>query len=187
MRRDDTITEMPSIIEKVVLFTDHVKAHYEAVGVPFPNLFEPTTPKELEEIETVLSVILPNDLRNIAPIFCGVQFVLMPQLPLDRRYEDENVIDKTIRLREVANLPHQYIFLSEWDESFILMETQSRADLPTPVYWLGVEMLGGVDDKKITEYYKMFSSYEEYFIYALDKEVDRIVNPWPPVPANVKR
>ena len=76
---------------------------------------------EIKEIEDTLGVVLPNDFKDISQFFSGGTVGIVNFYDF-KRSNSQNVIDETIRLREIVNLPETIVVLSEEGESIVLLD-----------------------------------------------------------------
>lgn len=78
--------------------------------------------KDLHNIEKSLSIILPNDFKDISTYFSGGYIGSVDMY--DFVGSDINIISETLRLRNAIQLPNNYVVIAEPPESLIVMDTE---------------------------------------------------------------
>nr|UOP04192.1 SMI1/KNR4 family protein [Conchiformibius kuhniae] len=113
--------------------------------------------QDLLKIEEVLEVHLPTDFIKISEFYSGgiVGGIEHLSISLDC---DENILTKTLYIRNHINLPNKYLVLSEMNESLILLDTEN-----SHVIWIdSVDMSFERAD--------YWNSYAEFFSYMIEEE-----------------
>ena len=122
----------------------------------------------VNDIQTRLDVHLPDDFCEIA-LFCN------GGLFRDHSYSNfngcTNIIDETIRLRKVVNLPLRFVVLAEPDEGLIVMDTENTPS----IIWCDATEVSKLDAKSFISKPDEWNTYAEFFEYLIeDEEEERI-------------
>lgn len=118
---------------------------------------EPVHEHDLLKIEQNLGVRLPADFIKIAQFYSGGSLggIEHVSIALDC---DENILTKTLYVRNHISLPKKYLVLSEMNESLILLDTENNH-----VIWVdSVAMSFETADD--------WHSYAEFFGYMMEEE-----------------
>ena len=139
------------------------------------NLFEKRGlgSSKLKLIEEKLNIVLPEDFKRITDVFDGYEEIGGFSLfSFDLEVKEWNVIEKTEFYRASnCKLPRCYLALMEESESFIVMKTQDRPNLPAPVIWCSLSDAYNLQDNTALEANPtIFPSFMNFFEYLLDQE-----------------
>ena len=91
---------------------------------------------EITEIENILGILLPNDFKEISKFFSGGSIGIINFYDF-KRETSLNIIDETMRLRTVINLPKNYVVLAEEAESIVLLDLKNH---PSVIWCDSVEI-----------------------------------------------
>ncbi|MCR8859843.1 MULTISPECIES: SMI1/KNR4 family protein [Bacillus] len=138
-----------------------MKKRYEAL---YSN--EGINDEDLVKIEEKLNIKLPEDFCEIATFFSGGYFGGISNHSFSNVDNSLNIIDETIRLREVVHLPSRFIVLAEPPESLIVMDTLNT---PAIIWFDGVE-ISELEKKSFTSKPDEWETYADYFEELLEEE-----------------
>lgn len=112
----------------------------------------------VENIENILGVTLPNDFKEIARFFNGGCLGVVDNYSFVQGSWD-NIIDKTMRLRETVGLSKKFIILAEPPESIIVMNV---VDKPS-IIWCDAADIYNLETKFYTSNPDIWSDYSDFF------------------------
>ena len=124
------------------------------------------THDDLHKVELYLDVTLPDDFKEISLLYSIDYLGGMPNNQVVRDGNALNLIDETLRIRNVIGLPHEYVFLGELDTSAVLLNTVKQPH----VIWvdsIAIERLSQLESDE----YDAWENYQDYFEYLLQEEV----------------
>jgi hypothetical protein len=132
--------------------------HFGIEGVPT---------KVINEIERLLEVLLPNDLKEISTFYGGgivgeishFAFTIGPA---------NNVAEETLGLRGAIGLPHQYVVLAEPPDSIIVLDCEAKSE-PAIIWFDAGELqkLPAIDSLTTPD---IWQKYVDFFAYLLNQE-----------------
>jgi len=126
------------------------------------GLFE----SEIEDIEKSLGISLPNDFKAIANFFSGGRVGIIEFFDF-RRSNPLNIIDETIRLRNSVGLSHNFVLLSEENESIVLLDLVNQ---PSIIWCDSIEI-----NKAITRVFEnepdYWNDFSDLFFDMLNEEI----------------
>lgn len=120
----------------------------------------------LLEIERELNVNLPKDFCAIASFYSGGYLGGISNYSFSSNYGSTNIIQETIRLRNVISLPLRYVVLAEPSESLIVMDTQN---VPS-IIWCDAVEVRKLNDKSFISKADEWNNYAEYFAQLIEDE-----------------
>lgn len=122
--------------------------------------------EELDNIETKLGVTLPDDFKQITKFFSGgsVGGIEFYDFKIDN---DINIIGETLRLREVIDLPKQYIVLAEPPESIVIIDTKN---IPV-VIWCDAIDVENIASNNYSTQPDVWDNFSEFFYEMLLDEL----------------
>lgn len=126
--------------------------------------------QEIENVEHILGLTLPNDFKEISRFFCGGCLGIVENYRFTQG-KWNNIIDETKRLREEVNLPLKFVVLAEPSESLIVMDVEDKPSIiwcdSIDVYNLGTKSYARSPDT--------WENYSDFFSELLsDEESDEI-------------
>ncbi|ENQ3104991.1 SMI1/KNR4 family protein [Bacillus cereus] len=124
------------------------------------------TDEDLVKIEEKLNIKLPEDFCEIATFFSGGYLGGISNYSFSNVDNSLNIIDETIRLREVVHLPSRFIVLAEPPESLIVMDTLNN---PAIIWFDGVG-ISGLEKNSFTSKPDEWRTYADYFEELLEEE-----------------
>ena len=130
------------------------------------DALEGCTHDDLHKVELYLDVTLPDDFKEISLLYSIDYLGGMPNNQVVRDGNALNLIDETLRIRNVIGLPHEYVFLGELDTSAVLLNTVKQPH----VIWvdsIAIERLSQLESDE----YDAWENYQDYFEYLLQEEV----------------
>lgn len=122
--------------------------------------------KEIQQIESILTLKLPQEFIEISEFYGGGYLGGIENYSFNRYLDSTNIIDETLRLREAIKLPVEYIVLAEPPESIIVLNTIKE---PSIIWCHAVEVtkLSSGDFQVAPD---TWGTYAEFFAYLLDEE-----------------
>ena len=133
------------------------------------DAFEGCTLDDLENVEKLLHVKLPEDFKKISLEYTIDYIGGIPNYQIARGVSTLNIVDETLRVRKTIGLPYEFVFLSELDSSVILLNTER---IPA-VIWVDSVAIGRLDSLEQTEY-DSWDTYQDYFEFLIQTEKDDI-------------
>jgi hypothetical protein len=131
--------------------------------------------KQIQNFENKLSIMLPEDVKNILDFYDGYYSLAYLSLySFDQSVLGWNICDETLRLRQSINLPKNMIVLAEPDESIIIMEISNEPKVMSKIYWLGSgDIYNLAEGKPLEDNPTIFPTFSDFFAYLLDEEEKR--------------
>lgn len=123
----------------------------------------------LDAIEARLDVQLPADIREIASFYHGGMIGGISHNDFAIAGPANNVVDSTLRLRELIDLPHNLVVVAEPENGLIVLDTES---LETAVIWCDAHDAANLGNRQFTSAPGTWASYAEFFTYLLEEEED---------------
>lgn len=126
-------------------------------------VYQGLTEKDIHLVEDKLGVKFPDDFKNLS-FFCSYEFFNI----FDTYSFPSGVINETINWRISANLPSDYVVLSENGTSAVLMKLENEG---STVIYCSLEDAGNLCEGKRMEYKPtIFPSFADFFEYLLEEE-----------------
>ena len=119
----------------------------------------------LNEIQTRLNVRLPEVFCEITTFFGGGLLGGISSHSFSI-LNSPNIIDETIRLRNVVDLPLRYVVLAEPDESLVVMDTQSTPS----IIWCDAVEVHALREGSFVSKPDEWNTYTEFFSQLLEDE-----------------
>ena len=130
------------------------------------DALEGCTHDDLHKVELYLDVTLPDDFKEISLLYSIDYLGGRPIYQVVRDGNALNLIDETLRIRNVIGLPYEYVFLGELDTSAVLLNTVKQPH----VIWvdsIAIERLSQLESHE----YDAWENHQDYFEYLLQEEV----------------
>lgn len=121
--------------------------------------------QELKQIESLLSLSLPDDFKLISEFFSGGTLGVIDNYSFVQGPWD-NIIDETIKMRNSIDLPHQFIVLAEPPESLIVLNVESSPS----VIWCDAIDVCHLEDNLYEVPPDTWNSYKDFFSKLLSDE-----------------
>jgi SMI1-KNR4 cell-wall len=150
----------------------------EQLAERYCNLFplDSLTEEEIVRIEIMLDIKLPNDFKAISKIYSGGLMGLHSIYTFNPDSgTNYDIVNRTLFYRNNSlHLPHRFIALKESEVSFIVMETQSDANIDTRIIECSIEDAYNLAEEKPLLYgpviYKNFTEFFQFLIEEEEKE-----------------
>ena len=128
----------------------------------------------IDDIEKKLNVVLSNDFKKILTVYSGGKLGLHSIFTLYDDGRDYNIVNRTLYYRNCdLNLPVTYIALEETEVSFVVLETQSQANMQTKVIECSIEDIYNLAKGNPLLYNPtIFPSFTDFFEYLIKQEED---------------
>lgn len=123
--------------------------------------------QEIENIENILEVTLPDDFKQISRFFSGGCLGVVDQYSFNQGNWN-NIIDETKRLRATVNLSQNFIVLAEPPESIIVMNLENKPS----IIWCNSTDIYNLDTKSYTSNPTVWRDYSDFFSTLLSDEED---------------
>lgn len=123
--------------------------------------------QEIENIENILEITLPDDFKEISRFFNGGCLGIVDNYSFSQG-EWNNIIDETKRLRAAVNLPQKFIVLAEPPESIIVMNVE---DIPS-IIWCDATDIHNLETKSYMSNPTIWRNYSDFFGDMLSDEED---------------
>ena len=120
----------------------------------------------LNNIESTLTLDLPNDFRKITSFYSGGLFGGISNFAIALEGICPNIVDETIRLRNTIKLPLRFVVLAEPPESLIVMDTEN---IPA-VIWCDATDAERLHNMSFISVPQTWDTYLEYFAGLLEDE-----------------
>lgn len=118
----------------------------------------------INNIESDLGVKLPEDFREITKFYSGGLIGDISIFAFDRY--TPNIVDETLRLRKVVNLPSNFLFIAEPPASVILLDTKN-----TPaVLWCDSNEVDKLHDLSFVTPPDTWDTFSEFFLELIEQE-----------------
>lgn len=127
--------------------------------------------QEIKNIEHILGITLPNDFKEISQFFSGGCLGVIDNYSFIRGKWD-NIIDKTIRLRETVKLPCQFVVLAEPPESLVVMDVEKTPS----VIWCNAVEADKLGKKSYISNSDIWENYSDFFSELLSDEENEILD-----------
>jgi hypothetical protein len=129
-----------------------------------------TSDAELAQVEEALGVVLPSDVRAVARVYRGGDFLACIEQLEFGGSGPGTITHETLQLR-AAGLPLGCLVLAQGAESYVLLECQAASDTQARVVWADVaeaELLSTQASDQ--DFYRVFRCFADYFAWLLRKE-----------------
>lgn len=123
--------------------------------------------QEIENIENILEVTLPDDFKQISRFFSGGCLGVVDHYSFNQGNWN-NIIDETKRLRATVNLSQNFIVLAEPPESIIVMNLENKPS----IIWCNSTDIYNLDTKSYTSNPTVWRDYSDFFSTLLSDEED---------------
>lgn len=137
-------------------------------------------PVVINNIEVTLDIILPKDFKEISRFFSGGMIGNLDLFSIGMPDgADYDIVSRTLFYRtSELNLPKQYVALLESEVSFIVLESQDRADLSSPIIECSLsDAYNLAEGAPLLDNPVFYSSFAEFFSHLLDvEEIQRLSN-----------
>jgi hypothetical protein len=130
---------------------------------------EPTASGKLEELEKLLDLRLPDDLRSISRFYSGGMIGRKSLNSISPTGPATNIGEATVRFRKMAQIPESMVVLAELDDSFIVLDAYPPPDTPA-VYWCDSGDVFNLSDRSMLRSPQTWRSYSDFFESLLDDE-----------------
>lgn len=120
------------------------------------------------DIEEKLSIKLPFEFKEILKYFDGYDIEYYYLFAFDCEISDTNVYSETLRLRNVINLPKNWLFISEPPESAIFMDC-SKSDFGE-IIWIDSHDVYNLENQNFVSKVDRWASFTEFLKFILDKQ-----------------
>lgn len=118
----------------------------------------------IDNVENDLEVKLPEDFREITKFYSGGLIGDISIFAFDRY--TPNIVDETLRLRRIINLPSNFLVIAEPPASIILLDTQN-----TPaVIWCDSNEVNNLHDFSFVTAPDTWDTFSEFFLDLIEQE-----------------
>lgn len=121
--------------------------------------------QDLEYIENILELILPDDFKNISKFYNGGCLGIIDNYCF-KRGEGNNIMEETRRLRDAINLPKNFIVLAEPPESIIVMDVVHKPS----IIWCDATDVYNLQEKTFVSVPDVWQDYSDFFCKLLSDE-----------------
>ncbi|MED4402568.1 SMI1/KNR4 family protein [Metabacillus fastidiosus] len=118
----------------------------------------------LHNIEKKLNVKLPEDFQRIAEFYSGGLLGEISMFAFDSN--PPNLVDETLRLRNVINLPKHFLVLAEPPASLIVMDTVNKP----AVIWLDNSDVDKLHNTSLLTSPDIWNTFSEFFMSLIEQE-----------------
>lgn len=127
---------------------------------------EPCNDFELDSIEQMLGIKLPNDLKQVATFYSGGLLGGISHHELAAAGAAMNIVDETLRLRAAIGLDERYIVLAEPAISIIVLDV-----LGSPaVIWCDATDAMNLNSRTFSSAPDLWDTYSDFFCYLLEQK-----------------
>ena len=132
---------------------------------------EPVTDNAIEQIESLLGVVLPEDFKDIASFYSGGIVGGISLHATATSGQADNISQETKTIRAAMGLPFSMVVLAEPPASLIVLDTNAHAGFPA-VIWLDATDVRALKDISSLRHPQTWSSYAEFFDFLLERELE---------------
>ena len=131
----------------------------------------PCSDATLAEIERLLDVTLPDDYKQICHFSSNAAVGGIWHYTVEISDDPSNMVNQTLLLRDVINLPHEYLVLAEPDESLMVLNTQQKPR----VRWLDAVQAPNLAILTADDW-DAWDEYADYFQWLLEQEEESLLD-----------
>lgn len=132
---------------------------------------EPVEQGALDQIESLLGVVLPGDFREISLFYSGGIVGGISHHAIETPVPANNIVEETTRIRKAVKLPRSMVVLAEPPSSLIVLVTDPTKNQPA-VIWLDHIDAARLDDLEALHNPQTWCSYADFFGFLLDREAE---------------
>lgn len=131
-----------------------------------------TTPENLQKIEHILAIQLPDDFKTIATFYSGNGLSLVNDFAITHEQDiTPNIVQETLKLRKSAKLANNFILLAKPSESTILLDTKNSPH----IIWCNIKDLPNLATKNFKTNPYTRETYTDFFEQMLREEYTKFI------------
>jgi len=128
--------------------------------------FESCSKYDLDSVEELLGINLPEDFRAVAGFYRGGLLGGISHYEIASSTNWANVVDETIRLRSTINLSHDYVVLAEPPGSLIVLNISNAP----AVIWCDAVDAENINSQCFSTEPDVWQSYSDFFDFLLNRD-----------------